>query len=136
MSRWMHEIEAIDPRNTPVDPEIKWTTGFMRSYFDILQKNGHTKKIARLKLVQEVLNSCTIMIYKGWSRPDTETSFVYVGVPDKDFKNIGIEAPPPPNMVFLTFVFPDGKINDWTWRKSNNDHIPDGFEKGTLIWEA
>jgi len=79
MSGWYFDCEAIDPRNDKVDIHIKWSTGVFEKHFKKLQTAGHDIAISRLILMREVLDTGTNHIYKGWSRPSTDDSYVYVG---------------------------------------------------------
>lgn len=131
MARWFFAIEAIDP----TDVAQRWETGIQEQLYRRLQNSGHEKAIARLYLVNDVLSGGTTHIYRGWSRPGMDECFVYVGCPDRDFKSLSIETPPPKGMVFLVFVLKDGTINDWTWRPLAEDEEdrPQGVT-GELIW--
>jgi hypothetical protein len=132
MSRWLLSFLGIDPHVPPSE----WEMGLDEGYFRYLQHKGHEKAIARLLLVEQVLNGGTVRIYRGWCRPDKEDCFVYVGYPNVDYKSRTITTPAPPNMAFLVFVLPDGTISDWTWRplESEGQHTPQGLT-GELIWE-
>jgi hypothetical protein len=131
MARWLLTVEAIDP----TDVEQRWETGVPEGLYRALQRAGHEKAIARLYLVREVLAGGTTHTYRGWCRPDKDDCFVYVRRPDRDFKSLTIETPPPKGMVFLVFVLPDGTIEEWTWRPvaENETDRPDGVT-GELIW--
>lgn len=132
MARWLLTFEAIDPRNL----EGRWKTGILEKHYRKLTNQGHEKSVTRIVLVDEVLSSGTKCLYCGWSRPDKEDSFVYVGKPAHDFKSLSIETPAPPGMVFLVFVLPDGTVDEWTWRRiAAGNYEPDGVD-GELIWRA
>lgn len=131
MARWLLTFQAIDPKNH----EGKWAVGITENRYKELQIHGHEKQIARLLLVEEVLTGGTALLYEGWSRPDKDDCFVYEGHPSQDYKNLRIVTPAPPNMVFLVFILPDGTIDDWTWRRldENGSGRPQGIQ-GKLIW--
>lgn len=133
MAKWMVDISAIDPNDT--DGE-RWKIGIHEKFIMTLAKNGHEQKLARLNCVKQVLED-TRLIVQGWSRPDKDECFVYCGLPDKDFKSRTIEVPPPPGMLFLVFVLPDGTIDDWVWRKADSMDItkPEDIN-GEIIWKA
>lgn len=132
MSRWFLQFDAINPAN----PEDRWKTGIHQAHYRRLQVHGHEKALARIMLVNDVLTEGTLRIYGGWSRPDKDDCFVYVGRPTREFKSLSIETPPPPGMVFLVFVLPDGTVDDWNWRPcQDNSDEPQGVE-GELIWTA
>lgn len=132
MSRWKWSFDAINPCHPQ---EAKWKTGVDERYYKQLQNSGHEKAIARLLLVERVLNGGTERIYKSWCRPEKEDCFVYVRYPDVDFKSLTISTPPPPNMAFLVFVLPDGTITEWTWRPLSEAErdTPEGVT-GELVW--
>lgn len=130
-TRWKIEFDARSPDNP--DREI-WKVGIAPNLLDTLQKQGHAVKQARILLVRDVLDD-TREIYQGWSRPDTDDCFVYVGDPGHDYRGSTIEVPPPPRMVFLVFVLRDGTIDDWNWRpvKADDPTMPEGVN-GRRIW--
>ncbi|HVA47426.1 MAG TPA: hypothetical protein VNH11_13740 [Pirellulales bacterium] len=132
-TRWSVTFQAICPDN----PTKKtWDVGVAERFFSLLRTQGDTAKLARLLLVQEVLEpGGTERLYQGWSRADTDDCFVYVGLPKHDMKSLTIETPPPVAMLFLVFVQPDGTIDHWTWRPcSEDDPMCPSDVKGTLIW--
>ena len=131
MSRWLYSFQAIDPK----DPSKQWEIGVPEWLFSEYRKHSHNVKLARLALVDEIFPSGTTRIYGGWSRPDKDDCFVYEGRPERDYRNIRIEVPPPPGMAFLVFVLPCGTIDDWTWRPLNDDenNLPEGMS-GEIIW--
>jgi hypothetical protein len=133
MARWLLPFRAINPKNL----DSSWEIGVSERHYRYIQNHGHEKQIARLVLVQEVLEGGTVNLYKGWSRPEKEDSFVYEGRPTRDFKSLTIETPAPVGLVFLVFVLPDGEVDEWTWRPLTEDggKQPDGI-KGALIWSA
>jgi hypothetical protein len=133
MARWLITFEAIDP----VHPDKRWKTGIFQAHYSHLQRYGHEKQLARIMLVHHVMDpDSTLRIYQGWSRPGKDDCYVYAGKPEREFKSLTIETPPPPGIVFLVFVLPDGTIDDWTWRPSTaGDGRPDGV-MGELIWSA
>lgn len=130
-SRWRIEFDA----RLPSDPERgTWKVGIAPALLDALRTNSHTVKQMRIMLVEEVLADPSA-IFEGWSRPDTDDCFVYVGRPDRDFRGRGIETPPPVGMLFLVFIFSDGTIDDWNWRKARGDDsdLPEGVN-GRKLW--
>jgi len=133
MARWKVEIPAIDPKDTDGP---RWTVGIHEKLLKSMTENGHVQKIARLRCVKQVLED-TRLIAQGWSRPDKEGCFVYCGLPDTDYKSLTIEVPPPPGMLFLVFVLPDGTIDDWAWRKADaNDGTRPEDIKGEIVWKV
>jgi hypothetical protein len=82
MARWLLAFRAIDPKRL----DGHWEVGVSERHYRYLQNHGHEKQIARLVLVQEVLEGGTVNLYKGWSRPEKEECFVYEGRPTRDFK--------------------------------------------------
>ncbi len=134
MSRWKYQFTTRHPR----DRESKWQVGVSEELCRNFVKNGHDKSHARLMLVREVLEECLLAIYSGWSRPDKEDCFVYVGNPKSDWHKLSpqICVPAPPGMVFLVFVLGDGTVDNWTWRK-HADGCPwaPNDITGELIWE-
>jgi hypothetical protein len=130
-TRWKIEFDARNPSNP--DQEI-WKVGIASGLLEVLQKHGHAVKHARILLVRDVLDD-TREIYEGWSRPDTGDCFVYVGNPARDYRSPTIEVPPPPGMVFLVFVLPDGTIDEWNWRPMKHDDptMPEGIY-GRRLW--
>lgn len=131
MARWLLPFTAIDPRSL----SGHWKTGVSQAHYQRICRFGHEKQQARILLVEDVLEGSTLHLYQGWSRPDKEDCYVYVGKPARDFKSLNIETPPPPEMVFLVFVLPDGTIDDWAWRAASSDNRPDGVS-GEPIWSA
>jgi len=135
MARWLLTFHAIDPAAL----DKRWETGVPEWLYRHFRNQGHEKAIARLLLVREVLEGGTIDLYGGWSRPDKEDCFVYVGCPNRDFKSLTIETPAPKKMGkkmgFLVFVLPDGTIDEWTWRLLDEEggNRPIGVT-GELIW--
>jgi hypothetical protein len=125
------EFNARLPSNT--DQET-WKVGIAPSLLETLQKQGHAVKQARILLVRDVFGD-TREIFQGWSRPDTDDCFVYVGNPGHDYRGPTIEIPSPPNMIFLVFVLRDGTIDDWNWRplKADDLTMPEGVN-GRRIW--
>ena len=131
MARWQVTFDAIDPRA----PDKHWQTGIPERLVRHIRNHGHEKALARLLLVKEVLEGGTIAIYEGWSRPDKEDCFVYVGAPSRDRRSLTIDTPAPKSMGFLVFVLPDGTIDEWTWRRldEEGEYRPNGVT-GELIW--
>jgi len=133
MSRWRVTCDAINPHVKPVDEANRWETGFLGSHIQHMYDNSDEKSLWRMKLVEEVLADGTIYIYQGWSRPDKEDSFVYVGLPDRDYKSGQIILPPQPGRVFCVFVCHEGTIDHWAWRGSDESNQPKDIS-GDLIW--
>ncbi len=131
MARWLLSFEAIHP----TERDKTWETGVPERLYRELQNHGHEKAMGRLLLVREVLLEGARHIYGGWSRPDKDDCWVYVGCPNRDLKSLTIETPPPRGMVFLVFVLPDGTIDEWTWRRraEEGEGRPEGIT-GELIW--
>ena len=131
MARWLLTFHAIDPAAL----DKRWKTGVPERLYRHIQNHGHEKAIARLRLVQEVLEGGTLSLFRGWSRPEKEDCFVYVGLPSRDFKSLTIDTPAPKQMGFLVFVLPDGTIDEWTWRPLDEEggNQPIGVT-GELIW--
>jgi hypothetical protein len=134
-TRWLLTFDA----RSPEDPEKKtWQVGVSEWLYQKHRSHGHDKYIARLILVEQVLQGGAIHLFEGWSREGKdEDCFVYVGNPGRDFKNLQIETPAPKNMLFLVFVLADGTIDDWNWRprsqKRGKEHLPADID-GRLIW--
>ncbi len=130
-TRWKIEFEARDPTNPEAE---RRRVGISPALLEVLQKNGHVVKQARILLIEEVLRE-TRAIFQGWSRPSMDACFVYAGNPGRDYRGPTIETPPPPGMMFLVFVLPDGTIDDWNWRKVAEDdpNVPEGIT-GSKIW--
>lgn len=113
-TRWKIEFEARNPSNPDGEPR---KVGISASLLDILQKKGHVVKQTRILLIEEVLRE-PWAIFQGWSRPNTETCFVYARNPGRDYRGPTIETPAPLGMTFLVFVLPDGTIDDWNCARS------------------
>ena len=132
-TRWLLSFHAIDPTNF----SASWEVGIPNKLYRLLQNKGHDKAIGRLHVIGDVLQGGTLQIHEGWSRPDREDCYVYLGRPDRDFKSLTIETPAPKGMAFLVFVMEDGTIDEWTWRRIAEERdgliIPDGV-KGEVIW--
>jgi hypothetical protein len=131
MARWFVTFDAVNPKN----PATRWKTGIHEDVYRKLQIHGDDRRIARLLLVEEILCGGVKLLYRGWSRPDKEESFVYAGLPTRDYKSLTIETPAPKGMFFLVFVLPDGTIDEWTWRKAEADGSRPSGIKGELIWQ-
>lgn len=131
MGRWQLSFTTISARAS----ETVWEVGVHESYIKHLRHHGHESPLARLVLVQEVL-AAPLSIFEGWSRPDKENCYVYVGDPKVDFHSLTIQKPAPPNCLFLVFILPDGTIDLWTWRARapGSTNIPEEV-KGRLIWQ-
>jgi hypothetical protein len=131
MARWLIPFETISPRN----PSEKWGVGVQESHYKRLCRQGHETPRARLLLVQMVLAD-PLSIFEGWSRPDKEDCYVYVGNPQTDYRSLTIQTSAPPNSLFLVFILADGTIDLWNWRACapGSDSIPEDV-KGKLIWQ-
>lgn len=132
MARWFFTFETLNPN----DFDGMWETGIQEKHFRTLQHHGHSKSLARIVLVGNVLQGETKYLYRGWSRPDKEDCYVYAGYPDMDYKSHDITTPAPKNMAFLVFVLPDGTIDEWTWRPCREDSDQPEEIHGELIWTA
>lgn len=132
VSRWRIEFDARSPIGSEGDT---WKVGIAPAQLDALQTNNHTVKQMRIMLVEGVLSDPDA-IFAGWSRPDTGDCYVYAGKPDRDYRGMGIETPPPRGMMFLVFVLRDGTIDDWNWRKvqADNPDLPEGLEGNKKLW--
>ncbi len=131
MSRWFIAFSA----RKPDDPEgSKWEIGIQERRFRRLQEQGHTVPLGRILLVRDTLEN-TVSIIGGWSRPDKDDCFAYVGRPSRDFRGATIETPAPPGMLFVVFVLPDGEIEHWTWRRQSegDPDVPEGMGE-KVIW--
>src|ERR1700735_115570 len=96
--RWLLQFDAVDPKNI----EQTWETGITEVLFRKIQRSGHEARLARIELIEDVLGREGIRkIYSGWSRPDKDDCFVFVGRPDHDHRSLTIHVPPPPKMAFL-----------------------------------
>lgn len=130
--RWIITFTAIDPH----DPKKTWEVGLFEQRLKMLTRQGHDSKLAQLRLVEEILEKGgTERLYGGWSRPQTDDCFVYVGRPKSNWTSLTIETPAPTNCLFLVFVLADGTIADWTWRPCSDDDpfCPSGVT-GELQW--
>jgi hypothetical protein len=132
MGRWLLSFSVRSP-SSPGDGF--WTVGIQESKFRLMQQNGHSVKLARILLVKYTLENPRFII-EGWCRPDKDDCLVYAGKPTVDYRSASIECPPPPNMLFLVFVLPDGTIDDWTWRPVNDQdpEMPEGLN-GKVLWQ-
>jgi hypothetical protein len=130
-TRWKIEFDARLPSNPEQDA---WKVGIPAATIDLLQKRNHHHRQARILLIEAVLSD-PAAIFEGWSRPEKEDCFVYAGNPGCDYYGACIEVPPPPGMIFLVFVLPDGTIDEWNWRPTKSDAPtePQGI-KGRKIW--
>jgi len=132
MSRWKYELTTKLPESP--NKEV-WNVGVHEQKINLLLKNGHKVRLCRLDIVKEVLSD-PLAIYGGWARPDKEDCFVYVGKPAHDRRGPTIETPPPPKMLFVVFILPDGTIDDWNWRpqSESDQNVPQGVKKGKKLW--
>lgn len=113
-----------------------WSVGVPPKLFEMHQKYGHKKELARLVLVREVLEEDTREIYEGRKRQGMDDCFVYSGRPSRDFRSVTlgstIETPAPTDMEFLVFVLPSGSIDHWRWQPTDEGRPKE--TKGKLIW--
>ncbi len=132
MGRWKYSFSAIDPTNV----SATWEIGVSHERYRHICNHGHEKAHARIVLIGDVVES-TVALYGGWNREGMQDCYVYVGQPREDYHKLSpiISVPPPPGMVFLVFVLPDGTIDEWNWRPHADGDIntPLGVE-GKLIW--
>jgi hypothetical protein len=130
MGRWQLTFTTISTRTS----SGVWEVGVHEAHIKWLRNRGHGAPLARLVLVREVLAD-PLSVFEGWSRPDKEDCFVYVGDPKYDYHSPSIQTPAPPNFLFLVFILPDGTIDFWTWRARapGSNNIPEDV-KGRLIW--
>jgi hypothetical protein len=131
MGRWQVTFTTISPRPSEGD----WEVGVHESHIKHHQHHGHQAPLARLVLVQDVLSN-PLSVFEGWSRPEKEDCYVYVGDPKTDFHSLTIQKPAPPNYLFLVFILPDGTIDLWNWRARapGTTNIPEDV-RGKLIWD-
>jgi hypothetical protein len=131
MSRWQIQFVTISPR----DLNGVWEVGVSEAYIKCLRNQGHETPLVRILLVGQSLEH-PISIFEGWSRPEKEDCYVYVGNPESDYRSATIQTPAPPNSLFLVFILPDGTIDHWTWRSRapGSTIIPEDV-KGKLIWQ-
>lgn len=134
-SRWLLEFEARNPQNPDAD---HWKVGISERKYRFIQNHGHEKELARILLVEQVLEGKTDLLYEGWNRPNKEKKcYVYAGIPDCDYKSLTIQTNAPKRSFFLVFVLPDGTIDHWTWRQmadtNDGDEVPSDI-KGELLW--
>lgn len=131
MARWLLTFQAIDPK----DCNSTWEIGIPEWLYRMHQNKGNEQKLARIAVMDEVLQGGTLRLYKGWARLGKEECYVYEGRPERDFRSLTISVPAPPNMAFLVFVLPDGTIDAWGWRsiKQDGGNQVDGIA-GDLIW--
>jgi hypothetical protein len=134
-TQWLLTFDAISQEN----PGNKtWQVGVPEWLYRKHQTNGHEKALARLLLVETVLQGGTVHLFEGWWRKGKdEGCYVYAGSPGRDFKSLKIETPAPRNMLFLIFVLFGGTIDDWAWRprseEKGKEHLPSDI-KGRLVW--
>jgi hypothetical protein len=91
---------------------------------DDLQRWGPGHKFLELQLVKETLESPDV-IFEGLKREDLRDSYCFSKVPAVRKLTTTIEAPFPPDLVFLVFVNRDHRgliILDWEKRKGDPDH--------------
>lgn len=134
---WAINFETIDPRDVAAKTQGQpgfWEVGLPKNKVALLQSKGHIAKLARLKLIEGVLEA-PIAIFGSWSRPNTGGCFVYVGRPKFDHLSMTVEVSAKPGFVFAIFVGEDGSIDEWTWRQSTigDPDRPDSVE-GQLLW--
>lgn len=135
MARLFFTLTSVDPFS---ESELKTReVGLEKRQIDVLTKNGDKLRLARLKLMEEVLSN-PIAIFQDWKRPEHEDGLCYVGRPEIDYRAIDITVPAPPGMVFMIFVKESGKITDWRWEPadSENPDLPEKWQErfGKQIW--
>lgn len=130
MSRWTYSFVAQSPHG----PEETWEIGISERDLKFLLQHGHTAKLARARLIEEVFEDPAklVSIIQGWGRHKDEC-IIYVTSPGHDYRSDRIETPPQHGRVFLIFVLPDGTIDDWCWRDEGSEGRPDGVE-GNIVW--
>lgn len=133
-TRFRLSLHAIDPK---APDGHRRHVGITHRLVQCLLTNSHTTKLARIALVNFVLDSQnTLRIFGGWCRPGQDDCYVYTGRPEVDYRNAGIEIPPPPGQVFCVFVTAGGEISDWRWAIC--DPMDEGSPRdkhGALIWK-
>ena len=129
MTKWQIAIEAQS-----VDGTGFRRVGIPESKLAGLFRFGDVKKLARLRLVADVLKS-PYAIVQGWDRPERDGCSAYVGSPLSDFHSERVEVPSPRGMVFVVFLLADGTIDDWNWRKAHDEDpcLAEGL-KGEILW--
>ena len=102
-----------------------WKTGIHYKKYDLISRNSHDAKHARLKLVRTAM-AFPLRILKGWNRIGHDGEYVYVSKPEVDYRSWTVEVPAPKGMYFLVFVEVDGTIDDWAWRAEdvNDPDLP------------
>jgi hypothetical protein len=130
MSKWMYSYLA----QSPDGPQRTWPVGLPERDLKLLISKGHTEKLSRARLIEEVFQdpSMLVSIIKGWGRNKAEC-FIYVTLPSNDYRSDSIQTPAQPGRMFLIFVLPDGTIDDWSWRGRGDGERPDGV-LGEIIW--
>ena len=134
MGRWKFEFSAKDPENL----DDTWQVGITEEQYRRICNQGHEKAQARIILIKEVMDFPVALI-QGWGRQGMdEDCFIYIGKPKEDYHKLAptIRVPAPPGMVFLVFVLPSGRIDEWMWRHHAEGNIsePNGV-KGEIIWQ-
>jgi hypothetical protein len=91
---------------------------------DDLQRSGPAFKFLELHIVKATLETPDA-IFQDLKREDLRDSYCYSKVPAVRKLSSTIEAPFPPDLVFLVFVNRDHRglvILDWEKRKADPDH--------------
>jgi hypothetical protein len=115
-----------------------------RSELEKLEEFGPKQKFLDARLIEETLRDPDV-IFQGLKRPGYNDGYCYAKVPSCwwfEADSGPIEAPPPPDMVFLVFVRPIWGlvVFDWEWRPedSSDPYHPEQwkayFEK--KLWES
>lgn len=135
MPRLRYRLKALDPLDNPgVQTRV---IGLEDGQMKALNDGQHDVKLSRIQLAAEVAQD-PVAVFQDWKRPEHEDGLCYVGRPSHDFRGVEIETPPPPNMVFLVYTKPSGKITDWRWEKAdpNNPDFPEDYQTrfGRLVW--
>ena len=99
------------------------------------QKHRHVSKLFGLAAVDFVLRDPKT-IFKGWNRDRTEECWVYVGWPPRKRRDADVDLPSDKTQLFMVYVFPDGSVQDWEWRKRSEEDLwkPEGVDGE--IWRA
>lgn len=132
MSRWQVDFTTLSPFD---GFKRTWAVGVLEKYVQCLRHKGHAAPLARLLLVEKTLDQ-PVAIIEGWSRPDKDDCYVFIGSPSLDYRSLTIETDAPPNSLFLVFILPDGTIDHWNWRhKAPGSAVLPEDMKGQMVWE-
>lgn len=104
-------FDALDPTDPSGQSTVEcWID---QKTIEFLTRGVLTARWFRIMCVAEVLRN-PILVIEGWNRNGYEDARCYAGRPD-DRPKEGIILPPQPGKHFLTFVLPNGKIEEWGW---------------------